>query len=133
MTARSTPISVLVADDSDDVRTIVNLTLEEAGYAITSCANGKAAIKLVETHKFDLVITDMLMPEADGTEVVAAVRKRFPAIPIIAMSGGGSYLSADFNLGLAVRFGVTAVISKPFTPVELLKVIEAAFAKTGKT
>ena len=123
---------MLVADDSDDVRTIVNLTLEEAGYVITSCNNGRAAIKLVETQKFDLVITDILMPEADGAEVVAAVRKGLPSIPIIAMSGGGSYLSADFNLGLAARLGATAVILKPFTPAELLKVIAAAFAKTEK-
>jgi CheY-like chemotaxis protein len=75
---------------------------------------------------FDVIITDILMPNRDGLEVMAEVRRKHPAVRIIASSGGGR-VSSDSYLQIARRSGAHALLPKPFTMGELHASIEAAF------
>jgi len=113
---------ILVIDDDAVLRRVITLALEGAGHSVLRCENGRKAIDFLEHDHADLLITDMLMPEMDGIETVRAARKLQPDLPILAISGGGSFDPADY-LGMAQAFGATAILSKPLHPAEFLEVV----------
>ncbi|MBX3492112.1 MAG: response regulator [Parvibaculum sp.] len=111
--------SVLVADDNDDVRQIICEFLKESGCDVLAVREGTAAINALQSFRWDLVITDIFMPDCDGIEVVRAARKYAPGTPIIAVSGG-SVLLPDFNgLKSAEMLGALVTVNKPFTRLDL--------------
>jgi CheY-like chemotaxis protein len=113
---------IIVVDDDPVLRRIITLALEQAGHSVLRCENGrKAADHLAHAHA-DLLITDIIMPEMDGVETVRAARKVAPQIPILAISGGGSFDPRDY-LGLAEAFGATATLAKPFNPADLIAIV----------
>ena len=114
---------VLVVEDSAAVRLAVTEVMEQAGHAVAEAENGRIAIKRLETESFDLVITDVLMPEADGVEVIKAVRARHPDTRVLAMSGGAPNLPAGYALKMAEMFAADAVLYKPFLNEELKKAV----------
>ena len=122
---------ILVIDDAADIRTSFQKRLTIEGYQVWTASNGRKGLQLCHEHSFDLVITDVLMPELDGLEVVRTLRRLSASLPIIVMSGGGNR-DLDFLLE-AEEFGATRTISKPFRPDELVAMIHALLSSTSQS
>jgi len=118
---------ILVVDDDAVLRRVITLALEAGGHTVLRCENGRKAIDHLEHAHTDLLITDIIMPEMDGVETVRAARQLRPDLPIIAMSGGGSFDPGDY-LGLAQAFGATAMVPKPVRPAELVALVAKLLA-----
>lgn len=113
--------NILVVEDSPAVRLAIVEVLEELGHAVTETENGRIAIEHLAGTVFDLVVTDVLMPEVDGIEVIKAVRRTRPETKILAISGGAPNLPAGYALKLTEMFSADAVLYKPFMNDELRK------------
>jgi CheY-like chemotaxis protein len=118
---------ILVIDDDAVLRRVITLALEQAGHSVLRCENGRKAIEYLAHAQADLLITDIVMPEMDGVETVRAARRLAPQLPILAISGGGSFAPDDY-LGIAQVFGANAVLPKPFRPAELVAKVAAMLA-----
>jgi CheY-like chemotaxis protein len=116
---------ILVVDDEKPVRDIIAYTLCNEGYQVVAAANGNEAMDLARMMRFDLVITDMVMPEKEGIETIMELRAQAPGIRIIAMSGGQPGEAGDF-LPLAKTLGAVAVLRKPFDMETFLGTVKEA-------
>lgn len=123
------PLSVVVADDVEEIRNLVRQWLETLGHHVVCVGSGRELAALLETRPFDLVITDIIMPNGDGFEAILALKKHQPGAGVIAMSGGGSYLPADDCLRVAKGLGANQVLFKPFKRQQLLDAVSAAMKK----
>jgi CheY-like chemotaxis protein len=124
-------LSLLLVEDDDALRQLLSHVLEQASHRVTAVANGRSAIGELSAGTFDAVVTDVLMPDADGLEVIAAAKQFQPQAPIIAMSGGSGTLNAGFCLNLAGRLSNARILPKPFLPRELLEAIEGLCAEAS--
>jgi CheY-like chemotaxis protein len=97
--------AVLVVDDDEILRQIVFRAVQSMGHDVAEAKNGVEAIEFCQTHSIDLLITDVIMPEKDGIETIRVVRKKWPTVKIIAMSGGGR-LEPGRYLQMAEHLGV---------------------------
>lgn len=120
--------SILVVDDEDELRTIIGRVLEGAGHQVTQARDGNEASKALILQKFDIVITDVIMPDRDGMQVITELRKNYPGVRIVAMSGGG-HVPREQYLKIARGLGAHAVLEKPFGNQELLNVVTAVAPK----
>src|SRR5258708_22083859 len=111
---------VLVIDDDDEMRDFLVNLLRRRDYVVTSARNGALGLARLAAGSFALVITDIVMPDIEGLETIKRIRQGNPAIPIIAISGGGDD-QIDY-LKFAEKFGANAVLAKPFDPAELLAI-----------
>ena len=116
--------SILVIDDDASVREVVSEMLRLEGYDVTIAENGRDALPLLARHRFDLVITDLIMPEKEGIETISEIRRTYEKIPIVAISGGGRLGPGDY-LETARYIGADATLAKPFARQELLATIES--------
>jgi len=117
----STPV-ILVIDDNDQFRSMISEMLDVDGYQVLTAANGNQALELLDEARVDLVITDILMPEKGGVETIIELTRKYPALPIIAMSGGGRTGNMDF-LEIARKAGVRATLNKPIELDTLLDTV----------
>ncbi|NGZ28821.1 MAG: response regulator [Magnetococcales bacterium] len=113
---------ILIIDDEIPVRVYLRQILEGV-HEVLEAANGKVGLRLYWEHMPDLVITDILMPEKDGVEVIMELVDQAPGVKIIAISGGGRGLDANFNLRVAQDFGALRALAKPFTRREVLDLV----------
>jgi DNA-binding response OmpR family regulator len=124
---------VLLIDDDPLIQTTLPLVLAEHGHEVIVTSNGKQALKEIRTRPpeapIDVVITDILMPETDGLEVIRALRTESPNLPVVAMSGGSSRMPGTEALHLARLLGARQVLAKPFTEGELLSAIRLAVVR----
>lgn len=105
--------TILVIDDDQQICALLKQALEEQGYTVESALNGIEGIRDYRRHPADLIILDILMPEKEGLETILDLRREFPKVKIIAMSGGSE--RAQLNLlDLARRLGAQYTINKPF-------------------
>jgi len=118
-----TACSILVVDDEPGIRELLTLMLEASGHTAVAAEDGVHASKMMAANPVDVVITDLLMPERDGLEFIQEVRKKFPAVKIIAMSGGG-HIARDSYLRIAKNFGAQFLLEKPFSQAGVLGAIE---------
>jgi len=117
---------ILLIDDDELLRDTLLQMLELDRHRVTEASNGEQGLKLFGSGSgFDAVITDILMPGMDGTQVIFEMRRRAPKLPVIAMSGGRRKLSPQFNLETATMVGATSQLAKPFG----LKDLRAALNK----
>ena len=116
--------SILVVDDDPNILRLTQLCLKRLGYAVAVASSGKEAIGLLRRENVDLVITDIVMPEMDGFELLGALGEKFPNLPVIAMSGGGQ-LSAETYLKMAPGFHTAGTLYKPFNAEGLSRAIKA--------
>lgn len=114
---------ILVIDDSQDMRSLLQAELKHAGYTVQVAENGRAALPIQQVFRADMVITDLFMPAADGFEVIATFRQNFPAVKIIAISAARP-MDTDF-LDLAKKAGADATLRKPFRIHELLRLVQS--------
>jgi YesN/AraC family two-component response regulator len=117
---------ILVVDDEPMIREGLKMALELEGHKAITASDGKEAIRFVDQQKLDLIITDIIMPESDGIEVICNVKERKPDIKILAISGGGR-ISAKDHLKIAKQLGATGVLTKPFSTAELITEINRLF------
>ena len=120
--------SILVVDDTPAIRGLVSRLLASAGHTVTQAANGKEALRAVKFADFDLVVTDIVMPEMEGLELIRSVHKIDPGMKIIGMSGGGRGMPADY-LTLAKNFGASATLEKPFGNEDFLNTVHAVLGE----
>ncbi len=112
--------SVLVADDEEGIRNLVVHWLGQAGHHVVAADSGKTASALLKSQRFDVVVTDVVMPDGDGFELIAQIRRQHPAARILAISGGGKYLQGSDCLRMAQGLGAHGIVLKPFTREQFL-------------
>ncbi|MBK1673887.1 response regulator [Ectothiorhodospira shaposhnikovii] len=115
--------TILVVDDDNTFRTMLQEMLGKEGFRVLVAASGTQALTLLESQSPDLIMTDILMPDGDGIELINTLNQRNSPIPIIAMSGGRRSISLEFNLESAELMGVKATLPKPFTREALRRVL----------
>jgi two-component system, chemotaxis family, chemotaxis protein CheY len=122
---------VLVVDDEEPVRNGIRRSLERAGHAVFEAEDGVAALLCFAAGDFDVVVTDLVMPEKEGVETIGEMLRLRPQAKIIAMSGGGRLGPVDY-LAVAKRLGAVSTLAKPFSQQELLDAIEATLPATSR-
>lgn len=120
--------NILVIDDMQGVRRAVVSVLKRAGHTVTETGDGISGLKLAAEQVFDLIITDIVMPGMDGTEVIMALTALPHRPPIIAMSGGGAHVTSEDALLLAKQ-EADGALSKPFKSNELIELVTRLLAK----
>lgn len=120
-------LRILIVDDEPAVREAVCRALMRAGHAPVAVAGVKPCLAALQASEFDVVVTDMLMPELDGIELLQIMRDGGDWPPVLAMSGGGPY-GSDSLLPMAKMLGAKATLKKPFAPAELVAAVEAMVA-----
>ncbi len=116
---------VLVIDDEDIVRTSCSRTLAPAGFEVRLARNGVEGLKILEEGPFDLVLTDLKMPDMDGIEVLVKIKENWPDVEVIIMTGYGTVKTAV----KAMKMGVFDYIEKPFSPADLVALVRKAFER----
>ena len=119
---------ILVIDDEPDVRRLLVRFLRTLEYEVVEAENGKQAMSILAEATPDLVLTDINMPEMDGIEVINELRRDGREVPVLAISGGGTF-PKETLLANAKILGAVATIEKPFDLDELSRVVEAALAR----
>ncbi|VAX22872.1 hypothetical protein MNBD_NITROSPINAE04-701 [hydrothermal vent metagenome] len=118
---------VMIIDDDQYVRSVVKQMLEAAGYVVTEASSGREGIEKHKENPADLIITDIIMPDEGGLETIMKLKRDYPKIKIIAISGGGRIVQVDF-LDIAKNLGVLRTMQKPLERAELLTAVEEALA-----
>jgi YesN/AraC family two-component response regulator len=114
---------ILLIEDDNCVRELLQQTLVKAGYDVIPASNGDEGLDLYRHNKPDLVITDIVMPQKEGLQMILELRRQDPKSKVIAMSGGGRYSNTDY-LKLAKKFGARATLCKPFQREEILNAVK---------
>lgn len=109
---------VLIIDDQPEMRDIMRRSLELAGHDVIEASDGSGGIAQYRSTSADVVVTDILMPDSDGIELISSLRRVDPQVRILAISGGGSTGRVDF-LRMASTLGARSTLSKPFSPAQL--------------
>lgn len=115
--------NILVIEDNENMLRMMNDLLSRSGYNVLTAVDGVAGIKAYHRVKPDLVITDIIMPDKEGLEVIMELTNEKPRPKLIAMSGGGM-MDARTYLNLAEKLGADATLEKPFHPTDLLSLVE---------
>ncbi len=116
--------ALLIVDDDLAIRTLYEKVLSKAGWNVRLAEDGNVAIEMMETRQADLILVDMLMPRKDGVGTMMALKERWPASIIVAMSGGG-WIDAEGCLKLAKFAGAHGVIRKPMPIQDLVRTLSS--------
>lgn len=122
------PTRILLVDDDDLFAEMVRKFLDVSGHAVTRTRNGKEALKLYDPAQFSLVVTDLIMPDMEGLELILALRRTHPAVKIIALSGGGRN-RPDTYLAIAQKAGAMRTLAKPFPLEKLAQAVRDCLAE----
>ncbi|GGE00798.1 response regulator [Aureimonas endophytica] len=117
--------TVLVVDDVPTVRESLAIALEDAGFEVASAGNGREALDLLGQREFDVLVTDMWMPEMDGLRLLKEIRGTRPKMRVFGVTGGGPRLTIETMSSLAEVWGAERVFLKPFDDDELIAAILA--------
>ena len=112
--------TILIIDDEEPVRALLRTTLEAAGYEVTEAANGRIGLALYRHRQMDLVITDIVMPELNGLDMLLELTREFLHAKVIAISGAGGEQN---NLDVAKLLGARRTLQKPFSMRQLLDAV----------
>jgi len=115
--------TVMIVDDEELIRSMIRKSLIRIGYNVLEAENGNEAMKMVGTEHIDMIISDLVMPEKGGIELMMELKNIFPNIKKIAISGKLPTENEAIT-GLTERFNVDAVFSKPFELFDLLEVVK---------
>lgn len=113
---------ILVFDDEPSILLMIKKMLEKAGHDVEIALNAREGMVLFEKNRPDLLITDIIMPEKEGLETIFELRRQFPELKIIAISGGGR-IGPDGYLPGAKLLGANAVFTKPLVPKEFVQAV----------
>ena len=124
--------SILIIDDEPQIRSMIRLILERSGYTVIEASDGIEGIRLFRERPADLIITDLIMPNKDGIGLIIELKKEFPDVKIVAMSGGGLNRPEGYLRG-AQKLGATCTLSKPINRQELLRAVKDALKSESET
>ena len=114
--------SILIIDDEPQIRSMIRLILERSGYTVIEASDGIEGLRRFREKPADLIITDLIMPNKDGIGLIIELKKEFPDVKIVAMSGGGLNRPEGYLRG-AQKLGAACTLSKPINRQELLRVV----------
>jgi DNA-binding response OmpR family regulator len=120
---------ILIIDDDKMVLNMLRQVLEGAQHTVMEASDGVVAMRLWRQQSADLIITDILMPEKDGLEVIREMRRECSTVKVIALSGGSRKVHFD-ALDVAKRFGALATLEKPFELKDLLASVDTVLKST---
>ncbi len=115
--------NIMLVDDDKGIREMLKDMLEDAGFIVDTMENGQLAVDNFNKDQYQLVITDIIMPEKEGIELILHLKKAAPEIKIIAISGGGRGKPEDYLLNAEI-LGADATFTKPFSPAKLLEKVK---------
>jgi DNA-binding response OmpR family regulator len=118
---------ILLMDDDVQVTRALTTALEKDGHEVISATNGRRGIELLRRHTVDVVVTDIVMPDQEGLETITEIRRVWPSLPVIAMSGGGAGHAGEY-LEMALMLGAKQALEKPFPMAALLAAVRDALA-----
>lgn len=113
---------ILLIDDDAPLRSVLAESLKLAGHDVMQAEDGRQGLELFNLEPADVVVTDLIMPGQEGIETIRRLRRDFPKLPIIAISGGMSH--SPLYLNMARHLGAQRTLCKPFNAAELLKAID---------
>ena len=119
---------ILLIDDEADLLEAMREALCDASHEVTAVSNGIYVVRGDTGVDFDLVITDIIMPETEGIETLTYLKRHNPGIRIVAISGGGS-IGATFHLRMAERLGAFRTLGKPFALRTLVEAVEQTLSQ----
>ena len=111
---------ILVIDDEAIVRVSCDRVLGPEGYHVELTSRGDEALRRLDAERFDLVLTDLKMPDMDGLEVLKKIKEKWPHIPVIIITGYGTISTAV----QAIKLGAYEYIEKPFNPEDILSAVK---------
>ncbi len=111
---------ILVIDDEAIVRVSCDRVLGPEGYDVELTSRGDEALRRLDAERFDLVLTDLKMPDMDGLEVLKKIKEKWPHIPVIIITGYGTISTAV----QAIKLGAYEYIEKPFNPEDILSAVK---------
>jgi len=115
--------TIVVVDDEPMVRNVLEQLLQRKGYTIKGVSSSKEALELIKNNRVDLVVTDIAMPEMTGLELLQVVKKAYPQIGVIIMTGYGD----AYSVKEALNLGADEYLTKPFRGHEVALIIERAY------
>jgi CheY-like chemotaxis protein len=119
------PIRVLISDDTEPLRESVAIALRAAGLSADTAQSGAETLKRLRAANYDVLVTDIFMPEMDGISLIKVLASEFPGLRIMAMTGGGPDMTIETALSLAEIWGAERVFIKPFDEARLIEAILA--------
>jgi len=114
---------ILVIDDEVQIRDVLRTVLERVGYQVTEAGDGNEGLQIYAEGGIDLVVTDIIMPEKGGIDTIMDLRRDFPDVKVIAISGGGMCGDVSY-LDMALGVGADRAIGKPFVLDDFLESVE---------
>lgn len=114
---------ILIIDDEPQIRSMLRLMLEREGYEVVEALDGIEGIRIYRKNPVDLIITDLIMPNKDGIGMIIDLKKEFPGVKIIAMSGGGLNKPEGYLKG-AKKLGAACTLTKPIDREEMLRAVK---------
>lgn len=121
---------ILIIDNDPDILKLLKKSIQQKGITVYAMESAKGVLDICKEYRIDLVITDIVMPDVDGMELIFSLRERFPQIPIIAISGGGK-IDKSVYLDMANASEVSATFEKPMELDRLLNKIDALIWPSG--
>lgn len=118
--------NILLIEDNEVYRVMLTQLLTQDGHRVVTAQDGEDGLRLAQEKRYDLIITDILLPKMDGIEIIMSLSRQGNMPPIIAISGGRRTISAEFNLDSATLVGVKATLAKPFSLSDLRQAIAKA-------
>jgi two-component system OmpR family response regulator len=124
--------SILVVDDERDVAEAIEAVLEHAGFTVVTAESAAQGLEAINSQKFDVVVTDVIMPKVNGLELIRKLRAQHPRVRVVAISGGGHFgplsskpdaISTHAFIAAAKDAGAEDVLTKPFDMEELLSAV----------
>jgi CheY-like chemotaxis protein len=122
--------SVLIIDDEPQIRSMIRLILERDGYSVMEAGDGVEGIRRFRENPADLIITDLIMPNKDGIGMIIELKKEYPDLKVIAMSGGGLNKPEGYLRG-AKKLGASCTLAKPINRNDLLRVVKDTLEGTA--
>ena len=119
---KNTVANILLVEDDPLVTEALSSAIEFQGHTVVAAANGCEGLKQYAQGRFDLVITDIIMPDMEGIGMIIEMRKKAPDAKIVAISGGGRIGTTDF-LEAAQKFGAMAIMQKPIRLAEFFRIL----------
>lgn len=124
--------TILLVDDDDVLLEILSDALTQAGYQVALASDGQAAITYYARYPTDLVITDLVMPEKEGIQLIVELKRLNSKVKIIAISGAGQSLQAEY-LKMALLLGAQRGLAKPFSEAQILQAVSEVLDEKFRT
>lgn len=115
---------IMVVDDDDQVRILLQHMLERMGHEVLQATNGLEALQFYREEPSEIIFMDLIMPGKEGIETITEFRHDFPDAVIVAMSGGGRMGPANY-LEIASKLGAKRTLTKPFTFTQVENIVQS--------